>query len=173
MAGAGGIIDRLGTMHPIDDQSADRQIIIVQPSEKTVNLGKAAWFRRADKNETGVGCAQHLHDSSRPLLEAIEHAGEGQEEIRQISQHLVTGQFFEHLQEAIGRTANKVKTEPPGNAVGLDQQLHEGAVEQVEQPLRSIEKIERVLRRWSIHDQQIVSAILGELVDLLHRHEFP
>ena len=60
--------------------------------------------------------------------------------------------------------------DPGRDARRLHEHLHAAALDELRQPLRGVEEVERVARGRSVEDEEVVAALLVDLEELLHRH---
>ncbi len=160
--GAGG---HLG-MHAVDYHAAERQALVGKLAVEPRRLLDRRGARRGDEEERGAAVAEQGLDALRPLAKTVGHVAERVEEVGQVLQHVDTRGPLEHREHHARAAADQ----PEAHAARRAEELERARVDEAREPLRGVEEVERVARRRRVEHQQVVAALLVQLVELLHRH---
>src|SRR5262249_57000268 len=109
-------------------------------------------------------------DALRPLLEAVVHAVEGQEELRQIGQEAEAERAVEDPERERARLRRDLEREAPRVEVRLQEPAERARVEEAQEPIRRLQEVERVAGGRSVEDDEVEALVRRELEQLLHRH---
>ena len=120
------------------------------------------------QDEARLGSEQELANPARALAEALGHHVEGHQKLRQVFDERDAREAFDELQHGLAGAVEQPEAEPSGRKSRVDEELHDPAVEKLDQPLWCVEKIEGVLRRRGVDDDQVEVVPLAHLVDSLH-----
>ena len=123
-------------------------------------------LRAADDEEAGAGVGEQLVDPLGARLEAVDHAAEGVEELGQVGQQVEADDPFEDAQRDRGAAAGDLRRQPGR----LHEHAQRFAFDELGQPFRRIEEVERVAGRRGVEDEQVEVAFGVQLEQLLHRH---
>ena len=113
-----------------------------------------------------AGSVEQRADAPRALGEAVDHPAERAEEHRQVLQQVDAGDALEHREHDAGAAA-----EISRRSRGPQEDPDRAALEEAREPAGRVEEVERVARRRRVEHEQVVVALLVELVELGDRGE--
>ena len=154
-------------VHAVDDQAAERHRGVGQLAVEEDRLLDGVVARRGDDHERRARVLEQRADAAGALGEAVDHPAERAEEDRQVVQQVDARQPLEQPEDDAGAAAQQPAADP-GRP---DEHLDRTALEEGGQPARRVEEVERVARRRGVEHEQVVVALLVELVELGDRGE--
>src|SRR5438128_1917124 len=103
-------------------------------------------------------------------LEVLEEPAHAREEVRDLGERRDARRLLEAAEQEARGAVHGAQRGPARREVGAHEPLDDLAVEEVGDPPRGFEEIERVARRRGVDHDQVVAAALGQPAELLDRH---
>src|SRR5439155_3128597 len=123
-----------------------------------------------DEDEPGPRRAQDLVGAVDARLEVLEEPAHVREEVRDLGQRRDAGGLLEAAKQKAGGAVHGAQRRPARREVRAHEPFDDLAVEEVGDPARGLEEVERVARRRGVDHDQVVAAALGQRAELLDRH---
>ena len=154
-------------MQAVDDQAAERHAGVGELAVEEDRLLDRVVAGSGDDEERRGRVLEQRADSPRALREAVDHAAERAEEHRQVVQEVDAGEALHQPEHDAGAAAEDAAAQ----ARRAQEHLDRAALEEPGEPVGRVEEVERVARRRRVEHQQVVVALLVELVQLRDRSE--
>ena len=159
-----GLRDRV---HAVDDHAAERHPGLHQLAVEVDRLLDRVVLGRGDDQERRGRVLEQRADALGALREAVDQPGERAEEHRQVLEQVDAGHALEQREDDAGAAADDLAAE----ARGAQEDADRAALEEARQAAGRVEEVERVARRRRVEHEQVVVALLVELVELGDRRE--
>ncbi len=151
----------------VDDEAAEWHARVGQLAVEMDRLLGGVVPRRGHDQERRGGVLEQRADAVRALHEAVDHPAQRAEEHRQVLQQVDAGDALEQREHHPRAAAEDLAAQ----ARRAQEHADRAPAEEALQPLRRVEEVERVARRRRVEHQQVVVALLVELVQLGDRGE--
>ena len=109
-------------------------------------------------------------DPAGALLEAIVHALEGEEELREVLEELQPEDAVGQLEGEGAGPRGHLEGELAGGEVGPEEPAQDARVEEAHQAVGGLEEVEGVAGGRGVEDHEVPALVRRQLQQLLHRH---
>ena len=153
-------------VHAVDDHAAEGHPRRLELAPEVDRLLDRLALGRGDEEEHRPRVGEQLVDLDGTLLEPVDHPADGAEEHGQVLEQVHPGHPLEDPEHHSRAPAHH----PGGESGRAEEHLERSSLEELRQPVRRVEEVERVLGRRRVEHEQVVAALLVQLVEALHRH---
>ncbi len=154
-------------MDAVDDHPAERHPRLHQLAVEVDRLLDRVVLRRGHDQERRGGVLEQRADALGPLREAIDQPRQRAEEHRQILEQVDAGHALEQREDDAGAAADDLAAE----ARRPEEDADRASLEEAGQAPGRVEEVKGVARRRRVEHEQVVVALLVELVELGDRGE--
>src|SRR5437763_2222963 len=141
---AAGAAD-VASVHLVHDDAAEGQVALAQRPPEEVGLGHRLVQRHGDEQECRLGGRQEPRDLLGAAAEALVHAVEAGDELRDVGQEGGAGQPLDRAERHAG-AGQRTHAQAPGPEARPHQQSQRSAVDEPGDPPRRLEEVEGMAR---------------------------